>query len=163
MAQVIDYKDSRKLSDSWNVQCRDARAWFGRILFSSSQATENPHDNNMTKETWKPPEMMVNVAQQDGQKCGEEAEGRPKRLRNSDNYFHFFFTYFFQNTWHRFLTVTCSAKSSERCVAVDFEGPCLLWKRESYLPSGLPASFLIGQWLCKPENWRQGTAGAWKC
>ena len=91
MAQVIDYKDSRKLSDSWNVQCRDARAWFGRILFSSSQATENPHDNNMTKETWKPPEMMVNVAQQDGQKCGEEAEGRPKRLRNSDNYFHFFF------------------------------------------------------------------------
>ena len=44
----------------------------------------------MTKETWKPPEMMVNVAQQDGQKCGEEAEGRPKRLRNSDNYFHFF-------------------------------------------------------------------------
>ena len=78
MAQVIDCKDSRKLSDSWDVQCRDARAWFGRILFSSSQATENSHDNNTTKETWKPPEMIVNVAQQMDRNVGKKQKADQK-------------------------------------------------------------------------------------
>lgn len=111
MAQVIDCKDSRKLSDSWNVQCGDARAWLGRIVFSSSQATENPHDNNITKGTWKPPEMMVNVAQQDGQKC----RGRTRRLRKLiiiSILFHLLLSKYLAS----FLTVICSAKSLQNFV-----------------------------------------------
>lgn len=96
--------------------------WKNR--FSSSQATENPHDNNITKGTWKPPEMMVNVAQQDGQNVGRtRVDKKAEKLIIISIFFHLLLSKYLAS----FLTVICSAKkSSELCVAVDFEGSCLL-------------------------------------
>lgn len=66
-------------------------------------------------------EMMVNVAQQDDRNVGEN-----QKVEKTDNYFHLVSSTSFKIPGIISYCHLFCKESSELCVAVDFEGSCLL-------------------------------------